>query len=396
MSRTIVNDVKSLRGQSARIQLWSLVLGIAGLLVCAVGALINPAQFFHSYLFAFVFWVGLSLGCLAIVMIHQLTAGSWGVIRRPLEAGAMNLVLMGVLFIPLAFGLAQNYSWARPELVAVDVALQHKQQYLNVPFFLIRTLIYFVIWCGLAYMLNKWSRDLDRTGNERLIVRVKKLSAAGLLLFGLTITFAMIDRVMSLEPHWYSSIYSVMVGTGSILEAFAFSVLVMFYLAQWEPIRSVITPKIFNDLGSLTFAFIMLWAYMAFSQFLLIWAGNLAEEIPWYLLRFTGGWLWIAVLILLLHFALPFALLMSRELKRNAPLLTTMAALLFLMRLVDVFWLIAPVFHQGGLQVHWLDIAAPIGIGGLWVAAYIWWLKDKPLLPLHDPRLEFEGVAEHA
>lgn len=384
-----MTQTDSLRVQFDRIQNRSLIVGALGLVLCLVGLFFNPDQFFQSYLFAYLFWLGMGLGCLAIVMVHHLTSGAWGVVmRRLLESGAMTLPLMALLFIPLAFGLSHLYIWARPEAVAADEALQHKSAYLNVPFFLVRAAFYFIAWAAVAFTLNRWSLAQDRIEKIDWTPRLKRLSAGGLLLFGLTVTFAMIDWVMSLEPHWYSTIYSAMVATGLLVEAFAFVIVLVFLLSDREPLAKVMTERTFNDLGSLLFAFIMLWAYMAFSQFLLIWSGNLSEEIPWYLSRLAGGWKWVALAIVLFHFALPFALLVSRDLKRNARLLTAVAALLLLMRLVDMFWLVMPAFYKTGLHVHWLDLAAAVGIGGIWIAAFIWWLKDKPLLPLHGPSIK--------
>jgi len=381
----------------------ALIVAGAGILLCLLGLFLDQAQFFRSYLFAYLFWLSMALGSFTIIMIHHLTSGDWGVLlRRPLEAGALTLPLLALLFIPLVFGLPYIYEWARPAAVAADELLQHKQSYLNVPFFLLRALFYFICWIGIAWLLSRWSLEQDRTGNPALLPRLQKLSAGGLVLFGLTVTFAFIDWIMSLSPHWYSTIYSVMVATGAILQAFAFVIIVVYLLAERGLLGTLVTPKLFNDFGSLLFAFVMLWAYMAFSQFLLIYSGNLTEEIPWYIRRLEGGWKWVALAIVLFSFALPFALLTSRELKRNARLVAGVSVVMVGIRMVDIFWLVAPEFHAGGLSIHWLDLATLVSIGGLWVAAYIWLLKRHPLLPMRDPRLvqllrdEAADVAENA
>ena len=370
----------------------ALAVGVVGLALCALGWLLSPEQFFPSYLVAYIFWSGIALGCLALALLQFLTGGAWGLAsRRVVESGAATLPLMALLFVPLAFGLPTLYAWARPEAVADDVLLQHKSAYLNAPFFLARAAIYLASWMVLAYFLGKWSAEQDRTADPRLGRKLRRLSVGGLVLLGLTASFAAIDWLMSLEPDWYSTVYAGMVAMGELLAAFAFAVVVIALLADRPPLAAVTSPSLFNDLGSLLLAFLMLWAYLAYSQFLLVWAGNLAEEIPWYLRRLEGSWQWVALAVALLTFALPFLLLIFRDLKRNARLLAATAGLLLLMRFVDVYWLVRPVFDRGGPRIHWLDLAAPIGLGGLWLAMFAWRLGARPLLPLHDPRLPRAG-----
>ncbi|MGH8005732.1 MAG: hypothetical protein ACREQ3_01840 [Candidatus Binatia bacterium] len=370
-------------------QQWSFLVGVVGLVLCAIGAVFSPAQFFHSYLLAYVFWTSLALGCLAVVMIHSLSGGAWGVvIRRVLESATRTLPLLALLFVPLIFGLPHLYVWARPEVVAGDVLLQHKEAYLNVPFFLLRTVCYFAAWIGVAYFLNKWSLEQDRGADPHLERRVRLLSGPGLALYGLAVTFASIDWVMSLEPHWYSTIYGAMLMVGQGLTAFAFAIVMAAVLADRPPLSQVISPAHFHDLGKLLLAFVMLWAYFAFSQYLIIWSGNLAEEVPWYLHRLQGGWQWVGLLLILFHFVLPFFLLLSRDLKRHVRLLAVVAGAILFLRFVDLFWLIVPAFHPTGLRIHWMDIVAPIGVGGIWLAVFVWQLGARPLLPLHDPSLQ--------
>ena len=367
-----------------RMQRRALGVGIAALALCVAGAIASPAQFFRSYLFGYLFWTGVALGCLAIVMLQHLSGGAWGmVIRRMLESGSRTLPLMALLFLPLVPGIRQLYGWARP-----DNAISHQAAYLNVPFFLFRALLYFLVWLSIAYFLNRWSREQDRTGDLRLARRLQLLSGPGLVLYGLTATFAAIDWVMSLEPHWYSSIFGILIIGGQALSAMAFIIVVAVLLAQHEPLSGVLLPSHFNDLGKLLLTFVMLWAYFAFSQLLIIWSGNLPEEIPWYLHRLHSGWRWVGVLLILFHFALPFVLLLSRDLKRNARALALLAVGVIFMRLVDLFWLTAPEFWPGSFHLHWMDIAAPVGIGGVWLAVFAWQLRGWPLLPIGDRYLE--------
>jgi len=367
-----------------RLQRRALAVGLAALGFCVVGAIISPAQFFRSYLLGYLFWAGVALGCLAILMLQHLSGGAWGmVIRRMLESGSRTLPLMALLFVPLIPGIRQLYGWARP-----DNAIPHQAAYLNVPFFLFRAVLYFGVWLSMAYFLNRWSREQDRTGDLRLARRLQMLSGPGLVLYGLTATFAAIDWVMSLEPHWSSSIFGILIIGGQALSAMAFIIAVAVLLAQHEPLSGVLLPGHFHDLGKLLLAFVMLWAYFAFSQLLIVWSGNLPEEIPWYLHRLHGGWGWVGVLLILFHFALPFVLLLSRDLKRNARALALLAVAVIFMRLVDLFWLTAPEFWPGRFHLHWMDIAAPVGIGGVWLAVFAWQLRGWPLLPIGDRYLE--------
>ena len=376
----------------------ALGVGIGGLVLCLLGYWLHPAQFFHSYLLAYLFWCSLTLGCLALAMLHHLVGGAWGaLILRLLEAGAGTLPLMIVGFVPLYFGLDALYPWARPEAVATDALLQHKSPYLNVRFFLLRTAVYFAIWLLLAVILSRWSHRREQAaGRPTALVwqhRLRLLSAPGLGLYALTMTFAGVDWVMSLEPYWYSTIYGVLLIVGQILVTLAFAIVVLRQLAAFEPFVEVVTPGHVHDLGNLLLAFVMLWAYMAFSQFLIIWSGNLPEEIPWYLHRTRGGWQVIGVLLLVLHFALPFVLLLARTSKRRVERLATIAVGLVVMHWLELFWLVMPALHPTALHVHWLDLVAPCGVGGFWLVTFIWQLRRHALLPLHDPRLQ--KVAQH-
>ncbi len=372
-----------------RIQQWSLIIGGIGLAISLVGAFVSREQFFQSYLFGYLFWISIALGCFAATMLHHVAGGAWSfTIRRLAESGAMTLLLMAVLFIPILLGVNQLYLWAQPEHVAESELLQHKVPYLNVPFFVVRAVLYFVIWISIAYLLNKWSGEQDKTAEPGLAQRLRALSAPGLILYVLTATFASFDWMMSLEPEWFSSIYGLIFIGGQMLAAMAFAIILTVSLAQYQPFSNWISPNIYNDLGNFLLAFVAFWAYIAFSQFLIIWSGNLPEEITWYLVRTQGGWQWLALALILFHFVVPFFLLLARWSKRRVRILTTIAALLFMMQLAALFWLIMPAFYPQGFHLHWLDLVTPVGIGGLWLAFFVWQLKKKSLLPLHDPRLQ--------
>lgn len=390
--------------ETSRYQQGALVVGALFLLVFIAGAFLpgtmggGIAQFFHSYLVGFMFWLGVTLGCLGLLMLQHLTGGAWGfVIRRILEAGTRVLPLMLVLFIPLAiFGMMYLYEWMHIGNVTdekVKAILIAKQPYLNPTFFLIRAAVYFAIWFVLMYFLNKWSADQDRTAERKLAGAMSKLSGPGIILFVFTTTFASIDWVMSLDAEWFSTIYGLLYVAGWTLSAFSLVIAVMVWLATRKPLEGVVRAPHFHDLGKLLLAFVMLWAYFAFSQYLLIWSANIPEETKWYLARLRGGWGWIGVGIVLLHFALPFVLLLSRDLKRNARKLAMIAGLIFLMRFIDLYWLIVPEFHRRQLTIEWMSIVAPVAFGGLWLAFFIWQLRLRPLLPINDPN--FEEAIEH-
>jgi hypothetical protein len=370
----------------------ALVAGSAGLLVCALGAFLSPEHFFRTYLVAYIFWLGIALGCMVIVMVQHLTGGSWGIVlRRFLESASRTLPLFVLFFVPLLLGLRRLYLWSDVAAVAdpaLRAKLEHKSLYLNVPFFLGRTAFYFAVWLAMAYFLNRWSREQDQTGDPSLPARFRRLSAPGLVLYGLTITFASIDWVMSLEPEWFSTIFGALFGTGQVLTAFAFAVAGLILLADRPPVADLLSPTVLRDLGSLLLAFVMLWAYMSFSQFLLIWSGNLPEEISWYVRRLQGGWQWVGLSLILFQFALPFLLLLSSDIKRNGRRLAAVAGFVLAMRFVDLFWMIVPAADAA---IDWRDVllalAALVGVGGIWMAVFLWQLGRMPLLPLRDPYL---------
>ncbi len=371
-----------------RVQRLALIAGIVGAALCLAGLVGNREQFFRSYLVAYLFCFGIALGSLAVLMIQYLTGGAWGaVVRRVLESATRTLPLLALLFLPIVFGLSDLYEWARPEAVAHDPALQHKSLYLNVPFFIARAVLYFVVWITVARYLNHWSAEQDRAGDPRLSRRLEMLSRGGLLLYGLTMTFAAVDWGMSLEPHWFSTIYGVLFMGGQGLATFAFVIPVAALIADRPPLARIIGAEQFHDLGKLMLAFVMLWAYFSLSQFLIIWSANLPEEIPFYLRRMQGGWQYLGIGLIVFHFALPFLVLLSRDVKRHAWALAVVALGLLAARFLDLFWLLRPAALPGVLAVHWLDLAALLAVGGVWFWFVVAQLKSRPLVPLHDPYL---------
>ena len=366
-----------------------LIGGGAGLVVSLLWLFLNATQFMQSYLMAYMFVLGVSLGCLALGMVHQLSGGAWGVvIRRPIGAATRTLPILTVLFIPIALGMHRLYPWTDAALVAHDEALQHKHLYLNTPFFLVRAAVYFLVWNALTYFLNAWSLEQDETGDPRIARRMQLLSAAGLVAYGLTITFASFDWVMSLEPHWFSTIFGVLIMGGQGLSAMAFLIGVLVWLNRRRPLDRIIVPAHFHDLGNLLLAFVMLWAYFSFSQYLIIWAGNLPAEIAWYLHRLQTGWRFLGLALIVFHFAVPFSLLLSRHVKREPQILMNLVAAILVVRLLDLFWLIAPEFHTTGVAVSPLDLLLPAAMFALWLGCFVWQLRGRAILPIHDPEFD--------
>jgi len=399
-----------------RVQNISVGIGLVGIIVWIIGSVVSghaKDTFFHSYLVAFVFWTSVALGCLGFLMIQYLGGASWGLlIRRQLEAGAHALWLMFILFLPIAIvGLHSLYVWMDPSAITDEAKLtliKHKSTWLNQTGFLIRGVIYFAVWIGLATYLRRWSKQQDENRDMGALQRAQNLSAPGFVLYALAVTFAGVDWVMSLDVEWYSTIFGLLMLIGQGVVALAFLVTIGVYLSGREPMDRVYQPKHFHDLGKLMLAVVMVWAYFSFSQLLIIWSGNLPEEIPWYLERFKSGtqWRWIGIALILLNFALPFMLLLSRPLKHNRRRLMAVAWLLIAMRFFDLLWLIAPEFEgaPGGQASHYgLSVAnyinyaaAVIGVGGLWLGWFFYQLRQRALVPYNDPQLrEVLARGEH-
>lgn len=366
-----------------RLRVLALGAGIAGAILLVIGLLTRPDYFFRAYLVGWVLCTGIALGSLALVMVHTMTSGSWGVAaRRVLEAASRTLPWMLLLFIPLLFGFDRLYPAGHEEHLSHGKAL-----YLSLPWVLGRLIIYFAIWLFLSFRLNRLAAQQDRAADPSLIARMKRIAAPGIVLWALCVTFASIDWLMALDPHWFSTIYGVWLLGSMGLSALSFLILISVWLWRREPMSHVLRPGHFHDWGKLMLAFTMLWAYFSFSQFLIMWAGNLPEEISWYKLRITGGWGGVALIIVLFHFALPFLLLLSRDLKRNPRQLVLVAGLMLVMRTVDLFWQVEPGFREHAAGFYWLYLAAPLALGGLWLWLFLGELKKRPLLPVNDPYL---------
>ena len=380
-----------------RLQGRALLLGGAGLLAGIAGGLMTGSgdqaavlglspQFYQAWLVGFLFCLGLALGSLALLMLQHLSGGQWGLVgRRVFEAGSGTLPLVALFFLPVLPGIPVLFEWSHPEVVAGNPIVGLKAPYLNVQFFLVRAVIYFAFWLLCMWLLNRWSAGQDRgtvATTPADSVRFRKVSAPGLLFLILTITFASVDWIMSLEPEWYSTIFGLLIAVGQGLSALSLTIVVLAMIAGGRAMSGTLTPRHFHDLGKLLLAFVMLWGYLAFSQFLIIWSGNLPEEIPWYLKRMQGIWGVVALLIVIGHFALPFLLLLSRNLKRHSGLLSKIAVGIIIMRIVETIWLVVPAFET---PLHWLHVAVPLGLTGLWLFVFARHLRSRALLPVNDP-----------
>jgi hypothetical protein len=347
-----------------------------------------------SYSVAFHFWLAVPLGCLVVLMMHYLTGGAWGVILRPvLETATHTLALLAILFVPIAaalfLGALSPYPWARPlEQVAQGAVLdelREKAQLLNPPFVVARAVGYFVVWIVLGYFFRAWSARW-RAGDATAGPRLPALSGPGLVIYAITITLAAIDWVMSLEPFWTSTMYPPLYAIGQVTTGFAFAIIAAVLLTRYPPLAGRVTTKHLRDLGGLLLTFVLFWAYLAFSQFLLVWAGNLSEEAPYYLKRMRGGWEWVGLGLITLHFAVPFLMLLFRGVKENTTVLLGVALGVLAMRFVDVLWWVEPAFARRGPSLFWLlDLTALIALGGLWMWWFIGRLRRISLEPVHDP-----------
>ena len=363
------------------------VVGALAIVACVLGWIFDAREFFIAYLFAIVFFIGLSLGAMGFLMMHHLTAGYWGYgTRRFFEAAIANLPLLGLLFIPIFFGLHYLYPWTHHAIVEGSEVLQKKAGYLTAGGYIGRTVVDFAVWIVMARFLLKWSAEQDVTVSVEPTRKLRTLSGPGLVIYPISMTFAAVDWLMSLEPDWYSTMFAVLVCIGQMLTALAFAIL-LFAASTATPEFEPLTGKdTFHKLGNLLLAFTMLWAYLAFGQLLIIWSGNLPHEIGWYLHRVNDGWRWVAGFIALFQFFLPFFLLLMKPIKKQRQRLASVAFCVFIAHIVTVWWTIAPSVHTEHFYVGWLAFAAFFAVGGIWFTGFLWNLERRRLVPLNDPR----------
>jgi len=367
----------------------SLVIGVIFSIAAAIGAFLQPDVFIRGYLLSFMAWLGVTLGSMAILMLRHLTGGGWGMVIRRIMGAAMRCIwLMAILFLPIGFMMPRLYIWARPLDTIADKHLREHLQditrtYLTVHGFWIRAAIYFAIWLFLIFFLSKWSAEQNQPPVRDNSAKFKVLAGPGLILYGFTISFAAIDWLMSLDPSWISTIYGLLFLAGQVLSAICFAVVIERILVRYKPMSELLRPDFVHDHGKLMLTFVMIWAYFSFSQWLIIWAGNLPEEITWYLKRIHGGWGTVGLFLAIFHFAVPFVFLLSRPFKRDVTRLVWLAVWLMLMRWLDILWNIEGNFSTT-LTITWADVIVPIAMGGLWMALFFRNLASMPLLPAYD------------
>ncbi len=369
----------------------AFVVGVDGAIVCIVALLLSGAEnFFQAYLYSYLFVLGITLGLEALLLLQFLVSSKWGLtIRRIGEAGSASIWAMAILFIPILFGMQYLYPWTVPAYVAVNPVMLSKAWYLNVPFFIVRAVIYFAIWFGLAYFLNRWTAEVAaaEVSKPGMRERMRALGAGGLILYGLTVTFAAIDWLMSIEPLWYSTAFGMVTVMAQVLSALAFAVLILnlfpsLSLGRHWSLKN--TPLPYRDLGSYMLVFVMGWAYVSYFQMLIQWAGNIPHEVIYYFERVAGGWNWVAIFIAIFQFAVPFAMLIFGRLRHNLSALAWLGGLLLFTNLVYMFWQVKPAYFPSKFTVSVLDVFMPIAIGGLWLGVFFFQLMRRPPLTTTD------------
>lgn len=379
-----------------RYQALALALGVLGAIALVAGGLVghNPGQMFRSFMIGYIFWIGVSVGSLGLLCLQYVTGGFWGIAgRRIFEASSRGLLPMAILFPVIVVGMKYIYLWAVPGIIGVDDIIRKKSAYLNREGFILRAVAYFAIWGLIAYLFSKWSRKQDEQGDHGLALWMSRFGGPALIFLILAVSFAAIDWVLSLDPHWSSTIFGLIFVANWGLTALAFTIAIMAWLVGRAPMKDFYGAPHFHDLGKLMLALTMLWAYFSFSQFILVWSANLPEETGWYITRMSNGWGFVGAAVLILHFAIPFLILLNRNIKKKPHILVLVAVWLLVMRVVDLFWLIAPTYsfmspgeHPTSVfHLSWMDLAAPIAVGGLWMAHFFWTLSSRPLLPVNDP-----------
>ena len=380
-----------------RLPLIGIVLALLGAVACAILGPANPKQFYFSWLVSFLFVLSLALGALFFVLIQYAAQGGWGiVVRRIGETVFATIPVLAALSLPVFLGLHDLYEWAHPGAADHDALLRWKEPYLNVPFFLIRAALYFVVWSFIAVLYYRGSSGQDATGDPRVSARLRRLAGPAIIVLALTQTFASIDWIMSLTPHWYSTIFGVYFFAGSFVGFIALLSVVVAAMRRAGLLETLISAEHLHDIGKFLFAFTAFWAYIAFSQFFLMWYANLPEETTWYQARLQGSWKTVSIILIAGHFAAPFLFLMGRAVKRRGSTLALGGAWLLVMHFLDLYWQVMPTLHPEGFRLSALDLAAFAAVGGSFVAAAGWLLRRQALVPLRDPRLAeslaFENV----
>jgi hypothetical protein len=364
----------------------ALVIGVLGLLLSAIGYFGDSKQFYFSYLTSFAFWVSLGLGGLFFTMLHHISGAKWSTVLVRISQAAMSVLpIMIIFFIPIFFGIKELFDWSHPEIVAESSVLQGKAGFLNTSFFTIRAIIYFAIWGILAFLINKYSRLQDEGKDTTKQLRI--VSAPGMFLFAFTLSFAAFDWLMSLDPHWFSTMFGAYYFGGSFVIILALLIIMANYLQSNGTLTNEINHAHFSDLGKMFFGFIVFWAYLGGAQYFFIWYANIPEETVWFLDRWKNSWKTVSQLLIIGHFLLPFVTLIFFNTKRNRKILVFFAFWIFLFHYLDMYWLIAPTLHHESAQFSWMDLTAFLGIGGIFIALFWKNFTSKAIVPVNDPYL---------
>jgi hypothetical protein len=384
----VMAEIELDRARAARVAWIALGVGVFAGVVCLIGGIGRAAALERAYLQAVTYFLGLSLGALSWLMVQHLTRGGWGVLcRRVWEAAASTLPLFLLLLLPIFVNLSTLYPWANP--LAIEAMeprfaskVEDKATYFSTWFFWLRTLLVFAVFIALAGLLVRWSGLHDARGDWRLLRRMSYLSGPGLFIFGIAITFAVTDWWQSLEPAWYSTMYPVIWAVGFAVAALALAVALVVVLSKpGRALAPVLSERLYGHLGNLLLALVLLWIYVNFGQYLITWSGDLVDKVQWFVPRVQTSWRWVAASLVVLHFAVPFLVLVPFANRRSPNVLLAIAIALLILRAVDNHYLLAPSFHPEGVFVDWLDIATLIAVGGVWVAVFTWRLASRPLIP---------------
>lgn len=364
-------------------------VGAIGLIASAIGYFTNQDHFFFSYLVSFTFFTGIALASVFMVMFHHITKSKWGVtVRRIPETFGSNLWIWGIFIIPVILGMYNLYHWTHEDAVAADKILKGKSSYLNTPFFIIRQVIYFAIWGFVGNKLYKASVELEKTGDWGITTLMRKVSAPAIPIFGFSIAFASFDWLMSLDPHWFSTMFGVYFFAISFQSFWAIMILMIFFLHRNGYLKNTITQVHIYDLGAWMFAFTVFYAYIAFSQFLLIYYANLPEETLWFYHRLEGSWSYIAYGLLIFRFLLPFLTLLNREQKHRKAVLTFVASTVVIMHFLEIYWIAMPTLNAHGIHFSWIDVSTFVGLGGIFFGLFFWKFQKNSMIPENDPKLE--------
>ena len=372
-------------------------IGIGGSLLLARGSEGGMDHLLETYLVSFAFFLSISLGALFFVLLQHCTRAGWSVVvRRVAEALAGNVWLMAVLAIPVVLGMDHLYHWTDTAAAAHDPLLAGKLGFLNPSFFIVRLIAYFIIWGVMASFLHRTSIAQDKSGDPALTLRMERFSAPGMVLFALSLNFAAFDLLMSLDPHWFSTIFGVYYFAASVVAFLAVMPKILYGLQTRGILKNAVTVEHYHDFGKLLFGFTVFWAYIAFSQYMLIWYGNLPEETEWFLKRQTGEWTTVSLILIFGHFVVPFLLLVSRFIKRRPLLLALTGGYVALMCWVDIYWLAIPEFSPGVARFGLLDVLCFLGMSGVFSAVVLFRLSRHSVIAEKDPRLEESLVFENA